>query len=334
MSEKIKVVQYGMGPVGNKITRYLLERDHLALVGAVDIDPAKVGKDVAELAGLPAINVSVSNTPGQLFRDTQPDVVVLTTTSDLEKIQPQIDQILSHGINIVTTCEELAYPWKTNPGIAAAIDQAAKANNATVLSTGVNPGFMMDYLPVTLSAVCRNLQTVRVDRIQNAGERRLPFQQKVGVGITTDEFYQRVASKTLRHVGLTESIHMIADMLGWELSKTEDIVEPVIAENPVKTAHFDISAGRALGVNQVGRGYDSNGKEIITLTFVAALGVPESLERIVFDGDPGIEMKIPGGVNGDVATCAINVNAIPTVNNADPGLKTMVDIAAISCFRS
>lgn len=332
MEKKMKVVQYGMGPVGNKITVYLAERKKLVIVGAVDIDPQKVGKDVGELAGLSPLGVTIQNDAAVLFRETKPDAVMLTTTSDLEKIQPQIMEILSYGINIVTTCEELSFPWKTNPKIANAIDAAAKQNGVSVLSTGVNPGFFMDFLPAALSGVCRSVTKVRIERIQNAGIRRIPFQKKVGVGLSLSEFQERVDNKTLRHVGLTESMHMIAHQLGWELDKTEDIVKPLVADKPLKTPDFDIAAGMAMGVQQSGHGY-INGEEVMTLIFTAGLGVLESYERTFLEGSPGVDMKISGGVNGDIATCAINVNAIPTVVNAAPGLRTMIDLGTISCYQ-
>ncbi len=333
MNPKTKVLQYGLGPVGNRITEYLAERNDFEIVGAIDSDPAKMGVDIGELSGLPQpLGVLIRNDPGVVLGETNPDIVVLTTTSSLKQIQPQIMEIVGHGINVVSTCEELSYPWITNPQIAREIDQAAKEQNVSVLSTGVNPGFLMDFLPVTLSGVCRDVRRIRVERIQNAQSRRIPFQRKIGVGLTVEQFYEKVREKTLRHVGMTESIQMIAARMRWVLDKTEDIVEPVIAEYGVTTADFTIEPGMAIGINQVGRGY-VNGEEVITLVFKAALGVADARERIVLEGSPNIDMKIGGGVDGDIATCAICVNAIPVVICAAAGLRTMVDIESIACLR-
>ncbi len=333
MNPKTKVLQYGLGPVGNRITEYLVERNDFEIVGAIDSDPAKMGVDIGELAGLPQpLGVPVRNDDAAVLGEVTPDIVVLTTTSSLKQIQPQIMEIVGHGINVVSTCEELSYPWITKPQIAREIDHAAKEQNVSVLSTGVNPGFLMDFLPVTLSGVCRDVRRIRVERIQNAQSRRIPFQRKIGVGLTVEQFSEKVREKTLRHVGLTESIHMIAARMRWVLDQTEDIVEPVIAEYAVTTAEFTIEPGMAIGVNQVGRGY-VNGEEVITLVFRAALGVADACERILLEGSPNIEMNIGGGVNGDIATCAICVNAIPVVISAAAGLRTMVDIESIACLR-
>lgn len=330
--KKIKVIQYGLGPIGNKITKYLIEKEKFEIVGAIDIDPNKVGKDVGELAGLDSIGTLVTDNAEKLFQEVNADVVVLTTASSLKIVTPQIIQILNYGLPIVSTCEELSYPWLTEPELSKEIDIKAKEKNAAVLGTGVNPGFLMDFLPVALTGVCKSVKSVQVERYQNAFYRRIPFQQKIGAGLTIEQFRQKEKAGTLRHVGLTESMHMIAARLGWHLDKTEDIINPVIAEEKVTEGELIIEKGNALGVEQIGRGFQ-NGKEIITLIFKAWVGEENPRERIVIEGEPSIDSTINGGVNGDIATCAITVNAIPNIINAKPGLRTMADIEPVSCFQ-
>lgn len=332
MDKEIRVVQYGLGPIGRMIARYLIERDNLQIVGAIDSDPSKLGVDVGELAGLNTpTGVQITDNSKALLKDVHADIVVLTTLSNLKDIKSQIIEIVSCGINIVSTCEELACPWQTNPEIADEIDTAAKKNNVSVLGTGVNPGFLMDLLPLTLTGVCGHVEKITVERIQNAQFRRLPFQKKIGAGLTVQQFHEKVKEGTLRHVGLSESIHMISNKMGWKLDKTEDIVGPVIATDKVSTTALTIEQGQALGVNQTGRGY-VNGKEVITLVFKATIGESNPHDRIVIKGVPDVDMTIKGGINGDVATCAITANVIPSVVKASSGLKTMVDIETVSCF--
>jgi len=199
------------------------------------------------------------------------------------------------------------------------------------LSTGVNPGFLMDFLPLVMTSICRDVKRVTVERIQDAQFRRLPFQEKIGAGLSVQEFESRVREGSLRHVGLTESMHLMARRLGWTLERTEDVVDPVLADKPVVTENRTIEAGKALGVNQIGRAYVDS-KEVITLVFRASIGEPDPRDRIVIQGNPDIDMAISKGVNGDTATCAIIVNAIPVVIEAQPGLRTMADIAPISFF--
>lgn len=329
--KKVKVVQMGLGPIGNKLTQFLVERANIQIVGAIDTDPAKAGQDVGALAGLEPIGVTVTADMNQVLGKDQVDVVMLTTTSGLASTYNQLIQLLPYGVNVISSCEELSYPWLVNSELAAKIDQLAKENNVAVLGTGVNPGFLMDFLPVVMTGVCRSVRKILVERVQDATFRRIPFQKKIGAGLTVQGFYDKVKEGTLRHVGLTESVQMIAAKLGWELDKTEDIITPIIAERQTKTETMVIEAGDVLGVQQIGRGIVA-GEERITLVFRAAIAEPEVRDRIVVEGSQLIDSTIKGGVNGDVATCAILVNAIPSIMNARAGLRTMVDIEAPHCF--
>ncbi|MCE5241739.1 MAG: dihydrodipicolinate reductase [Syntrophobacteraceae bacterium] len=329
MAERIKVIQYGIGPIGMRMVDHLAERSIFEIVGAVDTDPAKIGKELGQLSGLAgSLGVKVSGNAAELMQRTQADVVVLTTNSSLERIKPQILEIVASGKNVVSSCEELVYPWLTQPGISAEIDEAARKNDVSVLATGVNPGFLMDFLPLALTGVCRRVNRVRVERIQNAEYRRLPFQKKIGAGLTLEEFEARRKEGILRHVGLTESIHMIAAGLGWRLDRVEEVLSPIVAERRLVTPDLTLEPGLAAGVRQVGRGV-KNGEEVITLDFIAAVGQPDPREHIVIEGVPAIDMGIKGGVNGDVATCAILTNAIPVVRGAAPGLRTMADVRVV-----
>jgi 4-hydroxy-tetrahydrodipicolinate reductase len=332
MAHPIRVIQYGLGPIGNRVTRYLCERPTFRIVGAIDIDPGKVGRDVGELAGLPPLGTTVCADADTVLREGA-DVVVLTTTSSLEKAKEQILRVVSHGLPVVSTCEELSYPWHTQPAIAEQIDRAARERGVAVLGTGVNPGFLMDLLPIVLTAICQDVRSILVERFQDAQYRRLPFQRKIGAGLTVQEFQEKVRGGTLRHVGLTESMHMIASRMGWNLDRTEDIIEPVVATERVVAGEIVIEPGYCLGVNQTGHAY-RNGREVITLRFRATIGEPEPRDRIRIEGTPTIDSVIPGGVNGDIATCAITVNALPVVMRARPGLRTMADIEPVTFFQT
>lgn len=332
MDRKIRVVQMGLGPIGNKATIYLAERPQaFEIVGAVDLDPAKVGQDVGALAGIAPLGVNVTADLHSVLNGGNADVVLLTTASSLVKVESQLTAILPYGVNIVSSCEELSYPWITQPEISKRIDALAKEHKVSVLATGVNPGFLMDFLPMALTGVCRSVNKITVERIQDATFRRIPFQKKIGAGLTLTEFDQKIADGSLRHVGLTESIHLIAARRGWNLTATEDNISPIVADHDVKTDALTIKSGMALGVQQIGRGLIGD-TEVIRMVFRAAIGEPETKDRIIIDGSPAIDSCIQGGVNGDVATCAILINSIPVAINAQPGLRTMADIEPISCF--
>jgi 4-hydroxy-tetrahydrodipicolinate reductase len=235
-------------------------------------------------------------------------------------------------VPIVSTTEELAYPVKSNAAAAKKIDALARRARVAVLGTGVNPGFTMDALPIMLTAVCESVNAIEVDRVQDASIRRLPFQQKIGAGLTREEFLDKVKGGSVRHVGLAESITMIADAMGWKLDKVTDEIEPKIATADVASKFLTVEAGRVCGLIQDGVGY-RKGQPIIKLHMEAYLGAPESYDAVRVQGSPALDMKIAGGVHGDIATAAIAVNSIPKVLQASPGLKTMRDLALPSFFR-
>ena len=249
------------------------------------------------------------------------DIVVLTTSSALKKIMGQIKQIAASGLSIISTCEELAYPPAHNADLVAELDALAKQHGVAVYATGVNPGFTMDALPLMLSAPCADVKKIRIVRMQDAGVRRLPFQQKIGAGISREEFQRRVEDGSVRHVGLRESIQMIADSFGWQLSDYREAIEPVMADREITTPFLTVKAGSVAGVNQAGRGY-VDGEERITLELVAYVGAPESHDTVHVEGTPNITSTVSGGIHGDIATAAIVVNSIWRVVAAPPGLVT------------
>ena len=202
-----------------------------------------------------------------------------------------------------------------------------------VLSTGVNPGFVMDALPIALTAVCARVDRVVVNRIQDARVRRLPFQQKIGAGMTTEQFQKQVADGSVRHVGFTESIAMIADALGWTLDRITDDVEPKLATVTTSSEFLAVDPGYVSGIVQDGVGY-RKGEPAIRLHMEAYLGAPETYDSIEIEGSPRIVVKVPGGIHGDIATTSIVINSIPRVLNAAPGLHTMRDLPLPSFFPS
>jgi hypothetical protein len=328
---KMKVVQIGLGPLGQKITQFVAQRANIEVVGAIDVSPEIIDRDLGELCGLDNMGIKIQSSLGDCLRGVKPDAAILTTVSTMEKIAPQIEEIVSYGIPVVSTCEELSYPWDTSLSLSERIDMVAKANKVAVLGTGVNPGFLMDSLPTFLTSVCQDVQAITVHRIQDATFRRIPFQKKIGAGLTLEQFERKKEEGTLRHVGLIESVQLIASRMGWELSKTEDILVPVITDREIITDVMRIPVGYAAGVQQIGKGYVGNEDKII-LVFRASVGEPNPYDSIEIKGTPTIKSIIEGGVNGDVATCAITINALKQIIKTQPGLRTMADISMVSFF--
>lgn len=331
MPRKIRVVQYGCGPIGCSVAKLASQRRNIEIVGAIDIDKDKVGKDLGEVIGLDKrLGVAISDNAAAVLSQTKPDVVLHTTSSWLKKVYEQLIELIKANVNVVSTAEELSYPWWKGPKLAAEIDKLAKEHKVTVLATGINPGFLMDTWPLLMTAVCQEVKRIKVARIQDASIRRLPFQKKIGAGCTPAEFQKLVDAGTLRHVGLTESIAMIAAGLGWELDDIRDEIEPIMAKSEVRSQYLTVKPGQAAGVKQVGHGL-KKGRELITLDFQAYLGAKESYDAVYITGTPNMEVVIKGGTHGDIATAAIVVNAVQRVLEAPPGLATMKDLPIVTC---
>ena len=323
---------YGLGPIGAAVARQIASRKGFQIVGAVDIDRAKIGLDLGQVIGLDKkLRVRVTNDAVGAIKSGKPDVAVLCTSSSLKKVMPQIETVLKKKVAIVSTTEELSYPVGKNRALAKKIDALAKKAKVAVVGTGVNPGFAMDALPITLTGICERVDSIRVDRIQDARTRRLPFQQKIGSGLNRDQFAKKVKDGSVRHVGLAESVTMIADAMGWKLDKVTDEIHPKIADTAVESELIAVDPGYVCGIVQDGVGY-IKGKPVVTLHMEAYLGAPESYDAVTVEGSPRITQKIAGGLHGDVATASITVNSIPKILRVSPGLRTMADMPIPSWF--
>lgn len=313
---KTQAILIGFGPVGQILLRHLLPREGIELVGVVDIDPAKRGKTVRDLVPELACDVAVS--PDLASVKTKADVALVATASKLKAVLPTLRECAARKLHVVSTCEELIFPWNTQPGLAREIDVLAKEHGVSILGTGVNPGFLMDFLPLALTAVCSRVDSISVERVQNATPRRIPFRQKIGANLTPAQFKEKLAAGNFGHVGLAESAGLIARALGWELTAQKEDIQPVL----------NAAGDKVLGIEQVFRGHVGTAEKV-TLHFRATLDQPEPCDRIVVRGEPNLESVIPGAVHGDIATVAIVINAAARISEAKRGLVSMIDVPCI-----
>jgi hypothetical protein len=328
---RIRVLHVGLGPIGAAAARLVAARRGFQIVGAVDVDPQKVGRDVGDVIELGRrLRVTVQPEIGQTIRTAKPDVALFCTRSSLKAVAPHFEEALRHRVPIVTTTEEAAYPVPRNRRLCRRLDEAARRAKVAILGTGVNPGFAMDALPIALSVVCQRVDRIQVVRVQDARSRRLPFQQKIGAGLTVEQFRRKVEDGSVRHVGFAESIQMMADAIGWRLDRVVDEVVPKIAEQAVASEWLAVDPGFVCGVIQTGTGY-VDGQPRIVLRLEAYLGAPESYDAILIEGVPCLRSKIEG-LHGDLATASIAVNAIPAVLAAEPGFRTMRDMRLPSFY--
>ena len=307
----------------------MTRKNQLEIIGAVDANPAFEGKDLSELTGDPnRSGIKVRKSARDLYE--QADVVLHATSSFLSVAESQLMEFCENGVDVVSTNEELAYPWLAHRESAQRLDEAAKKSGVTLLGTGVNPGFVLDALAITLSGVCASVSEIRATRILDATKRRVPFQKKVGIGLSVEEFEENVRTGKFGHIGLPESIAMVCDSLSVPVDKIEQDISAKIAESAVTTEHFGtVQKGRVIGLVQDGLG-QSKGRVVARYhieMYAGAIGTRDEIELV---GNPTIKLEIPSGTPGDIATGAIIVNSIQRVVEASPGLKTVKDLRPAS----
>lgn len=340
MTNNVKIIMYGLGALGSQMARFILEKEGLEIVGAIDAAKEKVGKDLSVVLGTDKqLNIMVTDDADALFSRIKADLVIHTTTSYLTGVYPQILKCLKAGLDVISTCEELSYPYYKHLSLAYEIDRLAKAQEVTVLGTGINPGYLMDTLPIFLTGPCQEVKSIKVTRMMYSGDRRSSYQKKIGTGLTPEEFKGMIEEgKITGHVGLVESISMIAASLGWKLDDVEQpLPEPIVSDVEAKTTYTTVKPSQVAGLKNVA--YGIKGKErVITLEFISHANVKRPYDSVSIKGTPNIHQKIEGGIHGDLGTIAMVVNSIPKVINAEPGLVTMRDLpipsAAIKDIRT
>jgi hypothetical protein len=326
VKKKIRAIQYGVGPIGASVARLMREKQAIEICGAIDTDPAKAGRDLGEVIGAPDApwGVTISADAKEVLEQAA-DIVIHSTSSSLPNVMDQLLACLEAEACVVSTCEELAYPWRSHPELAAKLDGAAKDWGVALVGTGVNPGFVMDKLVVTLAAVSQRIEHARAVRIVDASKRRLPLQKKIGAGMTVDEFRAQVAAGVIKHVGLPESVAMVADSLNLPVNEITETIEPVVARERVQTEFLTVEPGHAAGVHQIARGL-GGGKELIYLELQMYVGAKNPADTVELKGHPDISLVIPGGTHGDMATASVVVNSIPVILDAPAGLRTARDL--------
>ncbi len=328
--KKIKIAQFGLGPIGIETLKLAASKPWVEIVGGIDIDPSKIGKPLAEITGDKNCgNAPVYRSLDELIAKNKPDVIFHTAVSKVRAACDQIEPMVRHGISVVSSCEELLYPALREPELAAQLDAACKAGRARVLGTGVNPGFVMDVLPVCLTGVCRNVRAVHVQRVVDATTRRGPLQKKIGSGLAPEEFERLFNEGKTGHAGLKESAALIAYCLGWKLDELIETGKALVALQDIHTPHVSVKKGQCCGIHQLAVGR-LRGEVKITLDIKMYLQAPNPHDACQIDGEPAMNMIINGGVVGDGATVASLVNAAPRILKAQPGLLLMTDIGVPS----
>ena len=342
----LRIAHVGFGPLGQRIVTDLYARRLGELVALVDTSPQLANRTLRDFvpqahphaphahahADLP-ITADLDQALDAALLRGPIDAAIVTTSSDLARCAPTFRTLLKRGLPVVSTCEELIFPWLRHAALAQELDALAKAHGSRLLGTGVNPGAMMDTIPVFITAVCNKVHSVEVHRIQDATTRRLPFQKKIGATLSPAAFNQGITDGWLRHVGLGESLHFVAHYLGLPFERWQESIEPVLASTPTACGLGPIPAGHALGVRQIATGYRAD-QPVITMIFQAAIGQADPMDRVIIRGEPDLDVRFSGGVHGDIATSAMTLNAVGSLIPAPPGLHTSATVPLLRLHRS
>jgi 4-hydroxy-tetrahydrodipicolinate reductase len=330
--KQMNVLLYGLGPIGIQILQNCLEAEHVNVIGAIDIDPNKVGKDVGSLAGKERVEIEVvsSLTEVDSIKVEGKKIALHATGSDVERMEPQFEALLQAGYSVVSTCEQLSYPWHRHPKTAARIDQLARKKDLTVIGTGINPGFIMDSLTVFATTVTHEITGIYVSRKVDVSKRRLPLQEKVGTGMTPEAFLELAKQGRIGHVGLEESLRLIAYGLNLSLKDVQNSTLPTIATKDTVVALGPLQKGQVSGMHQVSTATTEEGIPI-ELDLVMSIEIEqEDRIRIVMEEGNDLELVIPGGIFGDTATANVMLNTAKTINaSMNTGLLTMADIPLV-----
>lgn len=329
----IRVIVVGLGPIGFACARAVQADSSMQLVGLVDTDEAKVGLTLSELG-----NRSDTSAKGPRVTDhlaaavsDGADMAVLTTASRFDDIAPMLMELLDHHLAVVSSCEQMLWPWYRHNALANDVNAAAERANRAILGTGVNPGFVMDTLAVTLSLVVRRVTQVRCVRRVDAALRRRPLQAKVGATMTPQQFGQLAQKGQIGHKGLAESVALLAAGLGREVQPDSvvETLEPHLATQPIQSSLGLIEPGSVAGIHNIGRWQGADLK--IELDLTMAVGLDDPKDVIELDGPVPLSLSIPGSVPGDSATVAVLINHIQAVHQARPGLRTMLEMPPVGC---
>lgn len=321
----VPVVVMGLGFIGQEIARAAHASPELRLVGAVDVSPQLSGRRLGDLVGNPQIAVKVASSLREALGRQKGAVLLHATGSRLPQVMEQILEAAELGMSVVSTCEELSFPYLKHAELAARLDRAGQKAGVSILGTGVNPGFVMDRLVALVGQVCGPVRRAEAVRVVDARTRREALQRKIGAGLTEDEFHALLEKDLLGHVGMLESAALCALGLGLDCDDFEEEVAPVLATEDILGGAFPVKKDRVAGITQTAVGLE-DGQERVRLQLTIAVGADESVDRISIDADPPVELSIKGGVAGDRATANLVCNAAPRMTAAEPGLLTVLEL--------
>ncbi|MEM8875007.1 MAG: hypothetical protein AAGD32_12220 [Planctomycetota bacterium] len=318
----MKIAVVGLGPIGVAAAKAVVADPGMELVELVDVAPAVVGTLPVEDG--PVVVEELSG---------DADVAILCTTSYFDAIAPLVRKCIQQKTHVISSCEEMLWPKYRHAELAAEIDKEAEAAGVSLLGTGVNPGFVLDYFPAVVSSMVLEVSAVTAVRRVKAESRREPLQRKVGATMTVGEFNGLKAQGKIGHKGMAESVCLLAAALGKTIpaGAVVETLEPLTTDKPLDSALGMIEPGKVRGMHNTG-GWEGDGLKLF-LDLIMAVGEPESFDSVDVQGPVPMKVRVETGTPGDSATVAALVNGCRVLPRSGPGLRTMLDVGGVLAAR-
>ncbi|HCA48154.1 MAG TPA: dihydrodipicolinate reductase [Armatimonadetes bacterium] len=323
MNDRLRTVHVGLGTIGLEVLKAGVRAGICEPVACVDIAPQVAGRSLREVLpgeDLPELAVSGDlESALEAAAAAEAELAVVCTGSSVEAVEPQLTAAMERGLSCISTCEELVFPWLRAATEADRLDAVAVTNRVSLLGAGVNPGFVLDLFPFVMTRVCQRVDKIYAGRFLNASLRRQQLQAKIGSGMHPDDFRGLASQGRIGHVGLAESGALLADSLGWPWGEFEETIEPIVAEERVSSAHFQIAAGQVCGQHERLTMGD------LRLELVMAHG-EEERDEVRIEGLPPVHAIVSGGIHGDIAAAGAVINFMWPLMAAEPGLRTVTEV--------
>lgn len=327
----MRVIQYGVGAMGSLMVQLLATKPGVELIGGIDHDAAKLGRDLGSVAGLGRkLEAFVDGADGLAMM--KGDVALHATTAFADEAFPIIAALIARGMNVVTITQELFFPLGRNIAIAAEIDRLAKAAGVAVTAIGVNPGFILDVLPVAASLPCWSVDRISGRRVVDFSPYGPDEMVHIGAGLSEDDFVHGASRGEIGHIGLLESAAMLVHALGLQVDELVQVKEPLVTGRTRQTEFVRIERGAVAGFRQTVTG-SHKGRETIALEMIGLLDPgsddPAMGDHFRIEGTPSVDVTTREQISqrGGLGTAAAAVNTIPRLLAAAPGFHTAYQLS-------
>ncbi len=331
LGESVRVIVLGTGQMGSAIVELLLEKPGLDLVGAFGRRRERAGRDLGLALGrAEPLGLAIGSDLTALLERARPEVAIQATCSRLAEAEEEVAACLARGVHVISIAEEMAWPAASSPERAARLDALAREKGVVAIGTGVNPGFVLDTLVVTLTGVCARVDSIRARRVNDLAPYGPTVLRSQGVGLAPAAFRAGVEDGTVvGHVGFRESIAMVAAALGWRLERIQETREPIVSSVRREAPYATVEPGQVAGCLHRAAGFVDG---LPTIEFEHPQQICPEAEGIAtedaieIDGRPDVRFTGSPEIPGGVATAALAVNLVPRVLAASPGLRSMIDL--------